>query len=79
MSTRYFSRTGHYRRARQLAIDELGPDKVAYMSDSDIVEWVENKYYLFEWQDDKDTIYEEDVILIPKTDIDINKLNILHR
>ena len=61
--------TGQKRKARELAVKELGAEKVAHMSDSEIGDWIEDNYAVF-WGDCEDGIGihssdEELIALIP--------------
>ena len=60
---------GQTRKARELALKELGCERVARMSDSDINKWIESSYAIF-WGDceDGDGVHRYDaetIALIP--------------
>ena len=60
---------GQSRKARDLAVKELGAEKVAFMDDNSIVEWIEDNYAIF-WGDKEEDfgrhIYDEEIIaLVP--------------
>ena len=62
--------TGQTRKARELAVKELGAEKAAHMSDSDICDWIEGFYAIF-WGDCEDSIGshssdDELIALIPR-------------
>lgn len=61
--------TGQQRKLRDLAIENLGIEQVAKMSDSEIADWVEGTYAIF-WGDKEDGLGSHDptselLVLIP--------------
>lgn len=61
--------TGQTKALRKMAIESLGVEKVALMSESDIADWVNNNYAIF-WGDVEDGLGSHDptreiVVLIP--------------
>jgi len=68
MSIGYYA--SQSRKARELAVKELGAEKAAFMSDGEITEWIDSNYAIF-WGDcDSDGLGshkhdEETVALIP--------------
>lgn len=61
--------TGQAKKMRKMAIESLGVEKVALMSESDIAKWIDDNYAIF-WGDTEDGLgshypTREIIVLIP--------------
>lgn len=57
--------TNQYKQARQFVVNELGADKVSLMSDSDIMEYLQENYVLLSDQTTYD-VKDDFLYCIPK-------------
>lgn len=64
--------TGQERKARELAVSELGAEKVAHMSDGEIGDWIHDNYAIL-WGDCEDSLgihsSDEEVIALIPSDV----------
>lgn len=64
--------TGQTRKARELAVKELGTEKAALMSDHDVTEWIEDNFKIF-WGDIEDDYgkhsFDEELIVLMPNDV----------